>query len=54
MWAVNVGENMQTSLAAWEEFADRLPLTNIGYTYVSEHHINQASRRNGRLLITMQ
>lgn len=35
---------MHASLQAWLDFCCRLPLTNVGYTYVSEHHINLVSQ----------
>ena len=39
IWALNVGENYLTTLAAWQHFKDQLPLTAVGYIYVSEHHL---------------
>ncbi|KAK9815520.1 hypothetical protein WJX72_005004 [[Myrmecia] bisecta] len=39
IWAVNVGENFQISLTAWERFCQVLPQTAVGYMYVSEHHL---------------
>jgi len=50
IWAVNVGENMQASLDGWRGFIDRLPLTNCGYTYISEHHINQVRHLKDRCI----
>ena len=41
IWAVNVGENMEVCLNAWRAFARELCRTNVGYTYVSEHHIRK-------------
>lgn len=38
IWAVNVGENMRTSLHGWRRFADGLHETAVAYMYASEHH----------------
>ena len=39
IWALNVGENYHTTLAAWQHFKDMLPQTAVGFLYVSEHHL---------------
>lgn len=39
IWALNVGENFEISLDAWEKFTQALPETAVGYLYVSEHHL---------------
>ena len=38
IWAVNVGENFNTTLDGWRDFCEALPLTNVQYMYASEHH----------------
>ncbi|CAD7703590.1 unnamed protein product, partial [Ostreobium quekettii] len=43
IWALYVGENFHTSLAAWEAFADELPRTDVAYLYVSEHHLEHTN-----------
>lgn len=45
IWAVNIGENYQITPVAWEWFIDNLPFTSIGYTYLSEHHIDAPTKR---------
>ncbi|GMH43620.1 hypothetical protein BSKO_11542 [Bryopsis sp. KO-2023] len=39
IWALNVGENFNISLEAWEKFAKCLGSTCVAYMYVSEHHL---------------
>ena len=39
VWALNVGENFQISIAAWARFTQALAQTAVGYMYVSEHHL---------------
>ena len=39
VWALNVGENFQISIAAWARFTQALQQTAVGYMYVSEHHL---------------
>ena len=39
VWALNVGENFQITLPAWQQFTDALPTTAVAYLYVSEHHL---------------
>ena len=39
IWALNVGENFNISLPAWEMFTGALLDTAVAYLYVSEHHI---------------
>ena len=39
IWALNVGENFQISITAWERFSKALEATAVGYMYVSEHHL---------------
>ncbi|CAG9461207.1 unnamed protein product [Pedinophyceae sp. YPF-701] len=37
IYAVNIGENAEISMKAWDKFTQALPLTNIAYMYMSEH-----------------
>lgn len=39
IWALNIGENFNVSLEAWQEFATALEHTSVGFMYVSEHHL---------------
>ena len=39
IWALNVGENFQITLPAWQRFTDALAGTAVAYLYVSEHHL---------------
>ena len=39
IWALNVGENFQITLPAWQRFTDALADTAVAYLYVSEHHL---------------
>lgn len=41
IWALNVGENFQISISAWERFTKDLEATAVGYMYVSEHHLKR-------------
>jgi hypothetical protein len=41
IWALNVGENFNTSTDAWRSFCDALPQTRVSYLYVSEHNLLQ-------------
>ena len=43
IWALNVGENFNISLPAWEMFTGALSDTAVAYLYVSEHHIKGTS-----------
>lgn len=43
IWALNVGENLEISLAAWKEFTDALEETCVSFLYVSEHHLIRSS-----------
>jgi hypothetical protein len=38
IWAVNVGENFNTTMQGWRDFCQALPKTNVQYMYASEHH----------------
>ena len=46
IWALNVGENFHVSLEAWQKFAEELQNTDVGYLYVSEHHLVQTNLKN--------
>ena len=39
IWALNIGENMNISRAAWERFTQELKETRVSFMYVSEHHL---------------
>ena len=39
IWALNIGENFNISLEAWQEFTDALVDTSVSFLYVSEHHL---------------
>jgi hypothetical protein len=39
IWALNVGENFQTTSQAWESFTNALTDTAVAYLYVSEQHL---------------
>lgn len=39
IWALNIGENMNISKAAWERFTAELQHTRVSFMYVSEHHL---------------
>lgn len=39
IWAINIGENFNITLDAWQRFANQLPQTAVSYLYVSEHHL---------------
>ena len=43
IWALNVGENFQISICAWERFTQDLAGTAVGYMYVSEHHLKHTN-----------
>lgn len=43
IWALNVGENFQVSIDAWERFTRALAETAVGYMYVSEHHLKHTN-----------
>ena len=46
IWALNVGENFNISLDAWERFTQELPQTDVSYLYVSEHHLARTNLKN--------
>lgn len=39
IWALNIGENENISLDAWEQFTQDLEETRVSFMYVSEHHL---------------
>lgn len=39
IWALNVGENFQTTSQAWDRFTRALTDTAVAYLYVSEQHL---------------
>lgn len=39
IWALNVGENANITLGAWERFTKDLQKTRVSFMYVSEHHL---------------
>jgi hypothetical protein len=39
IWCLNIGENYEVSMTAWQKFCNALPQTNITHLYVSEHSI---------------
>ena len=57
IWALNIGENFNISLEAWQRFTTALSETSVAFMYVSEHHLmrtdlkiqmKDAIRRNRR------
>ena len=39
IWALNIGENFNISLEAWQKFTTALSETSVAFMYVSEHHL---------------
>ena len=39
IWALNIGENANITLGAWQTFTEDLKQTHVSFMYVSEHHL---------------
>jgi hypothetical protein len=46
IWGLNVGENFNISLEAWETFTEALASTSVSFMYVSEHHLVRTDLKN--------
>lgn len=46
IWALNVGENSNVSIEAWENFAQELPNTAVAYLYVSDNHLQNTDLKS--------
>ncbi len=45
IWALNVGENFQTTSQAWDDFTRTLEATAVAHLYVSEQHLRNTDMK---------